>query len=422
MKRRLMTILLLLSFSLTLVGSAQAANHSSRLPKEITDVYWQQDRIANASGSTQFSLGVSFPDKYVTATPEASLLFGTPVFIVRSAQKGQGMDADVIYMLVCGGIVLIYWLVKAISWGQGVSPRRGAHVSPKITSEGTGARYGLTAVEAAVLLQRPIDTVLTMVLFGVLKKRAARILSPKPLELQVTEPLPEGLHEYEVDFLKAFQADKARWVDELQTGMVKLVGSVSNKMRGFSRTESVYYYMRLVEEAWQEVKAAATPEVKSQKFDEKMDWALLDGNFAGRSAEALGAGPLPMPGWWERYTLLIQPAAPATSQGDIPTVSAGLDWPAGALPELPGADFAASIANGIQDFSAAAIGDVQHFASEIADQTSFLITETGGGHDDGYDGGHDGGYDSGSDGGFEGGHDGGDFDGGDFDGGDIDFD
>ncbi len=120
----------------------------------------------------------------------------------------------------------------------------------------------------------------------------------------------------------------------------------------------------------------------------------------------------------ELYTPLIQST---TSQGDLLTVSTGPDWPAGALPGLPGADFAASIANGIQDFSAAAIGDVQHFASEIADQTSFLITEAGSEHDSGHDGGYDGGHDSWWDSGHDAGHDSGSDSG--FDGGsDGDFD
>ncbi len=348
---------------------------------------------------------------------------------------------EVIYWLVMG-VLFEIWVIELLC-----SHRRPVDLPPKITSEGTDIKRGLTAVEAAVLLERPMDTVLTMILFGVLKKGAARIVSPKPLELQVTEPLPEGLYEYEVDILKTFQDDKQFWAVYLKWDLLRLVRSVSKKMRGYSPAKTVKYYRGVVEEAWQEVKAAATPEVKSQKFDEKMDWAMLDSNFVGRIAEALGAGPLPVPGWWERFApLMIQPAAPASSQVDFPTVSAGPDMPAGALPELPGADFAASIANGIQNFSAAAIGDVQDFASEIADQTSLWITEAGGGHDSGWDGGHDGGHDSwwdsghhgghdswwdsghdaghdsGSDGGFDGGYDGGGFDGGDFDGGDIDFD
>ncbi len=330
-----------------------------------------------------------------------------------SADFGKEILGDVVWVLLLGVLYVIARLVSLLR-----SALRGAHRPPKITSQSTGARYGLTAVEAAVLLGRPMDAVLTMILFGVLKKGAARILSPKPLELQVTRPLPQGLYEYEVDFLNAFQVDKQFLAVCLQRDLVMLARSVSEKMRGFSLGATVYYYERLVEGAWQDVQAAATPEVKSQKFDEKMDWALLDSNFAGRITDALGAVPLPVPGWWERYSPLIQPA---TSQVDFSGVLAAPGWPTGALPELPGADFAASIANGIQDFSAAAIGDVEHFASEIADQTSLLITESDGGHDSGYDGGHGSGYDGGHDGGFDGGHDSGSD--GDYDGGsDIDFD
>ena len=45
---------------------------------------------------------------------------------------------------------------------------------------------------------------------------------------------------------------------------VKLVNSLSDKMKGFSRKETVAYYKSIMERAWQQIEAAGTPEVKSQ--------------------------------------------------------------------------------------------------------------------------------------------------------------
>ena len=50
----------------------------------------------------------------------------------------------------------------------------------------------------------------------------------------------------------------------LQEMMTDLVQSVSEKMRGFSRKETVAYYKDIMEKAWQQVEQADTPEMKMQ--------------------------------------------------------------------------------------------------------------------------------------------------------------
>jgi hypothetical protein len=127
------------------------------------------------------------------------------------------------------------------------------------------------------------------------------------------------------------------------------------------------------------VETAATPEVKGQKLDALMDWALLDHYYEGHLGRVLGADPIPMPAWWGRYSPLGAPAAPAAPVS--PSIPAG---PGGALPTLPGADFAASIANGVQNFSAQVVGDVERFTRHITDQTNPAPASTGSG---GYHGG-----------------------------------
>ncbi len=52
--------------------------------------------------------------------------------------------------------------------------RRMQYLPPKITVEGHGIKRGLTAIEAAILMEQPLDKVLTMILFSVIKKNAAR--------------------------------------------------------------------------------------------------------------------------------------------------------------------------------------------------------------------------------------------------------
>ncbi len=95
---------------------------------------------------------------------------------------------------------------------------------------GKGIKRGLTAVEAGILLAEPLDKVLTMILFGLLKKQAVEVVSKDPMQIKPTETLPEGLYEYEEDFIKAFT--KSRRNEQrtaLQNLSVKLVKSVEEK-------------------------------------------------------------------------------------------------------------------------------------------------------------------------------------------------
>ena len=84
------------------------------------------------------------------------------------------------------------------------------YLPPALAVEGTGVKRGLTAVEAAVLLEAPLNKVMTMILFGLVKKGVLIVESEKPLKVQVVDPLPEDvkLWYYERRFLKAIER---RW-------------------------------------------------------------------------------------------------------------------------------------------------------------------------------------------------------------------
>ena len=83
--------------------------------------------------------------------------------------------------------------------------------------------------------------------------------------------------------------------------MVDLVKSLSRKMKGFSRKETVAYYQDIIERAWKQVEAADTPEVKSEKYDEVMEWTMLDKDYDDRTRRVFTGGPVFVPIWWGRY-------------------------------------------------------------------------------------------------------------------------
>jgi hypothetical protein len=320
----------------------------------------QQGRVyyswssSSANGSTEYIFGGAFPARLVPAGSIST----APINIDWGSVLGWGFVLFVVAILgfsTYAGIV-------------GAQRRKLQYLPPKITIEGHGIKRGLTAVEAAVLMEEPLDKVLTMILFSVVKKGAAAVATRTPLSLKVTDPLPAGLQPYEVDFLKAFQ--KTEVMDQrqsLQDMMVKLVNSLSEKMRGFSRKETVAYYQDIIRQAWNQVETANTPEVKSEKYDEVMDWTMADHDFDGRTQRTFGTGPIFVPVWWGRYDPTFRPAPIALGPSGSSTGTGGGRV---SLPTLPGASFAASVVGGVQNFSTGVLGNLNTFTEGITNKTN----------------------------------------------------
>ncbi|MCK7482059.1 MAG: hypothetical protein M0C28_36590 [Candidatus Moduliflexus flocculans] len=96
----------------------------------------------------------------------------------------------------------------------------------------------------------------------------------------------------------------------LQEMMIKLsCKSVSEKMKGFSRKETIDYYKTIMEQAWQQVEAADTPEVKSQKYRQKLSNGPCSTRTTTTAHAAPSAVPIFVPMWWGRYDPAYRPAA-----------------------------------------------------------------------------------------------------------------
>jgi len=309
---------------------------------------WQN---TNASASRQYRFGTSFPKSYV---PEGSIATAKAPFI--SSDTG-----GILIALFC---MVIFFLAFPALAMVSKNRRKLQYMAPRISIEGHGIKRGLTAVEAAILMGEPLDKVMTMILFGVIKKNAAQVVVRDPLKVNIATPTPDGLYEYELNFLKALKEDDSKTRRNLLQEMtVKLVRSVSEKMKGFSRRETLDYYKSIMEKAWAQVEAADTPEVKSQKFDEALEWTMLDRNYDDRTRRVFH-GPVFVPTWWGRYDPSYSRSAPAAS--GIP--SAPMTMPS--VPHLPGSDFASSVANGVQTFSQKVIGNVTDFTSRVTNVTN----------------------------------------------------
>jgi hypothetical protein len=325
------------------------------------NVTYEWNAFANAY--TQYKFGASFPKQYVPAET---------IGVTPSFTEQININGDDVFGFCCMGIfALLFFSTPIIGVAQD-RKRKMQYMPPKISIEGHGIKRGLTAVEAAVLMETPLDKVMTMILFGVIKKGAAQVESRDPLELSVADPIPVGLREYEKDFVAAFNSKDTRIRKrELQALTVKLVKAVGENMKGFSRKETIAYYKAINDKAWAQIQAAGTPEIQSKMYEEAIEWTMLDKNYDDRARDVF-RGPIIVPTWWGRYDPVYRRSiTPTTSAGGGGGwAMTGTQGSMPSMPRLPGSDFAASVVNGAQNFSSKVIGDLSSFTQGVTNVTN----------------------------------------------------
>ncbi|MBI9051817.1 MAG: hypothetical protein JEZ00_20530 [Anaerolineaceae bacterium] len=320
---------------------------------------WVTDQ---ASPSSEYRFGASFPIRLV---PETA--------IVKQSSSLNIDEDSIICLCFSSFFILIFGLgIYQSIWGS--KKRKMKYLPPKMSIEGHGIKRGLTAIEAAILLENPMDKVLTMILFSVIKKGAAEVVTKDPLKLKIASPIPEGLRSYEEEFLAAFEKTKVKErTKELQAVMVALVKMVTTKMKGFSHKETVKYYETIMEKAWNMVEEVDTPDVKVAKYDEVMDWTMLDRDFDKRTRDVFVSPPQFYPIWWGRFDPSFRSAGGVARPSTPISSSSGRTF---SVPNLPGSDFAASMVTGMQNFSSDVVGDVTSFTDKITNKTNPVPVRT----------------------------------------------
>ncbi len=353
-----------------------------------------------ANGHTQYIFGASFPMSYVPAyaTQLAQPTIPPAPMPEQPTTSPQVGNNDPARWLLAGIITILILAIAALLKGSASSDNRLDYSAPQVSIEGYGIKRGLTAVEVAILLEQPLEKVLTMILFGVVKKGAAKVVKRDPLQLEVAANLPEDLHTYEKDFLNAFLIQDAREREEkLKKMFIDLINSVNEKIRGFSRDETDIYYRETIQRAWQQVREAGTPEVKNREFDENFDWLMLHYRFRDDVQELFENPGVTVPQWWSSYDQGFKLPDPPSSTPDrnqheerSSSRDAKMDWdhpvfkppsdaahtvqsdPFPTTPEtkpeplvLPGAEYAASVVNSVQDFSSRVISDMSKFTERV---------------------------------------------------------
>ncbi|MFO7624721.1 MAG: hypothetical protein R6V73_10245, partial [Anaerolineales bacterium] len=133
-----------------------------------------------------------------------------------------------------------------------------------------------------------------------------------------------------------------------------------------------------------EVEAAETPEVKSAKYEEVMEWTMLDRDYDRRTRDVFRTGPVFVPVWWGRFDPGFGRSAAGSGpvSTSVPSVPRGGPTSGPSIPTLPGGAFAASVVGGVQNLSSQVVGSVGDFTSRVTNRTNPVPktpTRSGGG-------------------------------------------
>ena len=312
--------------------------------------YWER---SNLHPNEQVQIGVSFPEEYVDTY----------------YSKGPwdwlgGVLTSLVLPVVAVSIIAVAAVVVFRNLGK------VTYSKPGFSMEALGVRKGLTAVEAAMLLDVEPRRILTMILFGLMRKGAVKIAETKPkLRLQVVNTA--GLRYYEDWFTDAvvFESRVGTLSDErLSSLILKLVREVDKKVRYYCRADTIKYYKKTVEKAWGQVRKADTPEVKAEVFNEEIEWLMMAPRFKSRVKRTFRRGEeIPVQSsWWLSYWATHY--APSRFQG--------FEGKPVTEQSLPGVQFADAAVTTIESTAGRIVTDLEAFSKSLIPVTPSAESKT----------------------------------------------
>jgi hypothetical protein len=198
--------------------------------------------------------------------------------------------SPVLEALSLPALVVIWILV-----GRSQAARRRDYLPAIASTPGGGIKRGLTVPEAAVLLEVPLGRVLTLVLFGMLKKGLLKQTQAQPLIVEPAEGYtgtPDQRREaakgqgsvirgYEQEFLDALAAAPGKPVEEVdfKKPMKDLIDGTVARMAGFELAPTREYYKSIIAKAWADAKQIGDLNMRTQFVDDNLLWMMMAPNY-----------------------------------------------------------------------------------------------------------------------------------------------
>lgn len=268
---------------------------------------------ANVDPGDTFRCGVSFPEKYVNISV-----------------KERVIPSVTISPLV---LVFLFVVIGAIIFWKKI--RKSKYTPPKLQMESLGPRKDLDPVEAAYILDAHPLKLVNLIVLGLVRKGAIRIVDWGPVKVDVKEQEKEEdfncpncgapldstvplqtcgycgskirisgvLTYYETEFLlNCIRKDGTLDQDAVFEVLDMLYKKVDKKMVTYFRRQTAAYYRKMIDNYWADIETA-TPQDKYRLFGEQVHWLMIDLDFDKKVQEAFEGVDIPYTpsSWWLWY-------------------------------------------------------------------------------------------------------------------------
>ncbi|UCG23429.1 MAG: hypothetical protein JSW55_14945 [Chloroflexota bacterium] len=288
---------------------------------------WQWE---NVQPSGTFPVGVSFPQRGMSRVIAQSLLDltnkwfedhpGITFFLAGAILllmaiaffRFSGGTGISVFVILAIGIVAVLVVQPAsillvlpasivlFALNETYISRRKRRYLPAIAQvEGGGIKRGLTAPEAAILLELPLNKVLMLIIFGLLEKSVVAQVQDSPLtvevrpeyeaakmsrkkrrahRLAVAQRLGIVLRSYEHAFIDRIEESPGKPVHKLDLSepMKALIEHTARRMKGFDLSDTQEYYRKIIARAMSQAQSIGDVPELERYVDRHLQWLLLD--------------------------------------------------------------------------------------------------------------------------------------------------
>lgn len=255
---------------------------------------------------------IRHPEVRVLAGLSFLALFG---FLFFRKSRGTGRF---VFGLISIGLAILFWisplahliafvplLVVSFFAFRPARSEKPTYIPAVAIVEGGGIKRGLTAPEAAILLEMPLNTVLAAVMVGLVKKGVLQPSGQSPLVMNVNPDYRARgvttdvqrraalrreaaqqhavvLHAYEESFLELLEANNGQALNKLNfTAPVRaLVLHTARRVGGYDLDATRDYYQKHLGRARHDVARITANSKDRRLLEHHLEWLVLDEEYA----------------------------------------------------------------------------------------------------------------------------------------------
>ncbi len=260
---------------------------------------WQ---FENVSPTKAYRVGISFPQRGITNVIKVTFWDLLGRWLVGAVSVVGGAIGACVPL--AAPLIVIFVIVRAVIRGS-----KPNYLPPIAQVEGGGIKRGLTAPEAAAILELPLTKVLGLVIFGMLEKGLIRQTKPDPLTVEVVEDFRVAdksdlkdeesrnryrrqaaqtkgtvIHQYEYPFLDMIEKHPDTPINKMPVveAMQSLVDGAAAKMKGFDLSDTQDYYRRVIDRAVEQAAAIGDVEQRQAYLDKYLPWVMMRARLPAR--------------------------------------------------------------------------------------------------------------------------------------------